>query len=145
MPTTSSHTLQDRVQALRGRLVDIGHGYDLIVDHAPASIRSRVAEIAEQHLRDIEEIDRLASGPDMPLDRACTDMIEGDRIASRLRDVFADDDHNALDAIVIGEEIVVKRYDEAISCLTPDDDLYDVLLGQRDALRQKVAQIFEAV
>ena len=145
MPITSSHTLQDRVQALLDRLVDIAHGYDLIVDRAPASIRRLVAEIAEQHLRDIEELDRLASDRDIPLDRDCTDMIAGDQIAARLRDVFADDDRNTLDAIVIGEEIVVKRYDEVIACLAPDDDLHGVLLGHRDGLRQKVAQIFEAV
>ncbi|MFA8384674.1 MAG: hypothetical protein ACEPO2_03570 [Pelagibaca sp.] len=145
MPNTSSHRLHDRVQALFDRLVDIGHGYDLITDQAPASIRSLVVEIAEQHLRDIEDIDRLASDRDISLDRDCTDQIAGDQIALRLRDVFADDDRNTLDSIVIGEEMVVKRYDEAIACLSPDDELHTVLTGQRDALRQKVAQIFEAV
>lgn len=145
MPITSSHTLQDRVQALLDRLVDISHGYDLIVEQAPASIRSLVAEIAAQHLNDIEEIDQIASDRDIPLDRDCMDRIAGDQIAARLRDVFADNDRNTLDAIVIGEEIVVKRYDEVIACLTPDDELHDILMAQRDALRHKVAQIFEAV
>ncbi len=145
MPITSSHTLQDRVHALLDRLVDIGDGYDLIIEHAPASIRDLVAKIAEQHTKDIAEIETLASERDIALDRDCADLLEGDRIATRLQDVFADNDRNTLNAIVIGEEIVVKRYDDAIACLTPDDDLHGVLLGQRDELRNKVAQIFEAV
>lgn len=145
MPTTSSHTLQNRVHALLDRLVDIGDGYDLIIEHAPASIRDLVAKIAEQHSKDIAEIEHLASERDIALDRDCADLLEGDRIATRLRDVFADTDQSTLNAIVIGEEIVVKRYDEAIACLAADDDMHGILMTQRDELRNKVARIFEAV
>ncbi|MCI5111440.1 MAG: PA2169 family four-helix-bundle protein [Marivita sp.] len=145
MPSKTTHTAHNCVQSLFDTLIDISEGYTLLIERAEPSIRAFIRDLADQHTRDISVIDAQASAHGFELDRSGTVMSEVHKAAVKLRDLFSDLDRTALEAVAEGEENVVKRYDDAIKCLSPDDTLHTTLVEQRSALRSKIADIFEAV
>lgn len=145
MPNTTNHTLYNCVQSLFDTLIDISEGYDLLLERSDPTARPYIADLATQHKTAVEKIDAIASAQGFELDRSGTLMSEVHKVAVKLRDMFSDIDRDALEAIAKGEENVIKRYDDAIECLSPTDELHDELIAQRDALRTAIVKIFEAV
>lgn len=144
MSTITNHTFYNCVQSLFDTLIDVSEGYKLLLDRAAPNARPFIAEVAQQHETAIEKIDAIATANGMELDRSGTLMSEIHKVAVRLRDLVTDIDRDALDAIARGEENVIKRYDDAIECLSPDDDLHAELIAERDALRNSIEKISEA-
>lgn len=116
-----------------------------MLERADPTARPYIADLATQHKTAVEKIDAIASAQGFELDRSGTLMSEVHKVAVKLRDMFSDIDRDALEAIAKGEENVIKRYDDAIECLSQTDELHDELIAQRDALRTAIVKIFEAV
>lgn len=144
MTTATNHTQHNCVQSMFDTLIAINQGYDVMIERADTSVRRQLAALQNQHARDIAEIYSHASDAGFDLDRSGTIMGEVHKTAVKLRDLFRDIDRDALDAVVDGEENVLKRYDDAIKCLSPGDTLHNVLVAQRTSLRAKIEKLSEA-
>ncbi|MCR9108871.1 DUF2383 domain-containing protein [Marivita sp. XM-24bin2] len=145
MSETARHDLHNCVQSLFDTLIDIREGYDEFVERAEPSIRGCIQDLRSQHDEDIAAIERVASKQGLELDRAGTLMANVHKAVVRIRDTFTDLDGDALNTVADGEETVVKRYDDAIKCLSPQDPLHDTLKGQRDTLQSKINNILQTV
>lgn len=143
MPTATNHEAHNCIQSLFDTLIDIGEGYDVLLERAEPAARASIKILATLHRTAIDKIDALAAEQGFELDHSGTLMSEVHKAAVKLRDLFSDIDRNALEAIVDGEENVIKRYDDAIRCLSPDNPLHRELIAQRDALRIEMTKIFE--
>ena len=145
MPKSTNHKALNCVQSLFDTLIDISKGYRVLLERAEPSVLPFIKEIADQHTNDIVEIEHFASQTGFELDRSGTVMSEVHKAAVKLRDLFSDIDSDALKAVTEGEENVVKRYEDAINCMTGDDPFRSALIAQRNTLRSKIAKISEAV
>lgn len=145
MSETTRHDLHNCVQSLFDTLIDIREGYEEFVERAHPSIRGSIQDLRSQHSEDIAEIERVASRQGLELDRAGTLMADVHKAVVRLRDMFTDLDGDSLEAVADGEETVVKRYDDAIKCMSPGDPLRETLQGQRDTLQSKINNILQTV
>lgn len=145
MPNTTHHTIHNCVQSLFDTLIDISKGYAVLVERADPAVEGFIQDLADTHTRDIAEIEIAAKKQGVELDRSGTMMGEVHKAAVKVRDHISDIDSNALEAVADGEENVVKRYNSAIAETSEADELHNVLVTQRQELRGKIANIFEAV
>lgn len=143
MSTTTNHTRHNCLQSLFDTLIGISQGYEAMIERAEPSVRAYVADFSQQHDRDIREIERIASEEGFELDHSGTVMGNVHKTAVKLRDLFSDIDKGAMQAVADGEENVVKRYDDAIKSLSPEDTLHTILTEQRNALRSWIATLPE--
>jgi uncharacterized protein (TIGR02284 family) len=62
-----------------------------------------------------------------------------DRAVMKLSSLFTKLDEKFLPNLIDGEQRVLVHYDKAIEASSPGNAEYAVLIGQRDALRQRIA------
>jgi len=144
MSETLNHSAQDRVQTLFDTLVDVCEGYEVLIDRAEPSIRTLIKDVADQHTKDIAEIETVARSNGTELDRSGTLMSEVHKAAVKMRDLFSDLDQDVLKAVGDGEKSVLSTYDSALEQVPDSHDLHGVLRTQRQELRGKVTALFEA-
>jgi len=144
MSETLNHSAQDRVQTLFDTLVDVCEGYEVLIDRAEPSIRTLIKDVADQHTKDIAEIETVARSNGTDLDRSGTLMSEVHKAAVKMRDLFSDLDQDVLKAVGDGEKSVLSTYDSALEQVPDSHDLHGVLRAQRQELRGKVTALFEA-
>lgn len=140
----TNHATINCVQSLFDTLIDVSKGYQELVQRADASIQGLIQDLADQHARDIEEIEATARQSGIELDRSGTLMSDVQKAVVKFRDLVSRLGPNVLEAIADGEETVVKRYDSAVKDLPEDHDLRTVLTRQRHTLRGKIGDLFSA-
>ena len=140
----TNHVSINCVQSLFDTLVDVSEGYEELVQRADTSIRGLIRDMADQHEKDIAEIDKTAKRCGIELDNSGTLMSDVQKVVVKFRDHVSKLGPNVLEAIAGGEETVVKRYDSAIKDLPEDHELHTVLTRQRQTLRSKIGDLFSA-
>jgi uncharacterized protein (TIGR02284 family) len=125
-------------------LIDVCDGYEVLIDRADPSIKTPIQDVADQHTKDIAEIETVAKTRGMELDRSGTLMSEVHKAAIKMRDLFSDIDQDVLTAVGEGEKSVLCLYDSAIKELPETHRLHGILNTQRQELRGKINALFEA-
>ncbi|OSQ44577.1 PA2169 family four-helix-bundle protein [Marivita geojedonensis] len=144
MSEPENHAAHNCVQSLFDTLIDVNEGYKELVKRAEPEVRDIIQDVADQHSRDLSEIEAVALKNGVAPDRSGTVMSEVHKTAVRLRDLFTDIDRHVLEAVGEGEENVVSAYDSAIKHLPASNDLHSVLVTQRRRLQGKIVALFEA-
>lgn len=138
------HAAHDAVQTLLDTLVDIGEGYDILIERAEPSITGLLRDVADQHARDISEIRQTTRNSGFEPDSSGTVMSQVHIAVVKFRDFVSDIDRGILESVADGESNVLQTYDAAINTLPQSHDLQGVLISQRQQLRGKISALFEA-
>ena len=139
-----NHAAHNNVQSLFDTLIDVCEGYEELINRADPSIKGLIKDVADQHAKDIAEIETVAKTSGMELDRSGTLMSEVHKAAVKMRDLFTDIDKDVLTAVGEGEKNVLSTYDSAIKELPDTHKLHGILHTQRQELRGKINALFEA-
>ena len=123
-------------------MIDALQGYEEgLKDAHGEGLAPLFAEIIAIHRKDAdaisEQLQRLGAGAD---DRGSL-MGAFDRTVMKISSLFTKLDKKFLPSLIDGEKHVLDHYDRAINASSPGNAEYPVLVKQREALREKVAEM----
>ncbi|MBB4197269.1 hypothetical protein CCR94_14650 [Rhodoblastus sphagnicola] len=136
--------LVGKLTSLHTSLIDARSGYEEGLKDAHgkglAPLFSELIALHEQGVGAIAlQLQRLGA----PVDEDGSLMGTFDRVVMKVTSLFTELDEKIIPSLVDGEQRVLVHYDEAIKASSPDRPEYSILIAQRDALRNTIAQLSE--
>jgi uncharacterized protein (TIGR02284 family) len=126
--------------ALHTSLIDSRSGYqEGLKDAQGMGLSPLFTDLIALHSKDAEAIAAQLKRLGAPSDERGSYMGTLDRAVMKLSSLFTKLDEKFLPNLIDGEQRVLVHYDKAIAASAPGNAEYAVLIGQRDALRQRIA------
>jgi|UniRef100_Q07PC2 hypothetical protein len=130
------------LKILHTSLVDTRIGYQQgLKDAGGTGLASLFAERIEIHGQHADAVAAQLKRMGVPTDPRGSFTGTLDRAVMKLSSLFTRLDEKFLPQLIGGEQRLLLHYDKAIEDCSPENADYAVLLGQRDALRQRIAEM----
>lgn len=134
--------LTERLTALHTSLLDAVSGYrEGLKDAQGKGLTPLFAELIALHGNAADVVASRLKATGAPVNDTGSLMGTFDRAVMKITSLFTVLDDKIIPSLVDGEHEVLRHYDQAIEASFPDGTEYSVLIAQRDALRQKVAEM----
>jgi uncharacterized protein (TIGR02284 family) len=130
------------LKALHTSLIDARSGYqEGLKDAHGQGLSPLFTDLIALHRRHAEAIAAELKRLGAPSDDRGSFMGTLDRAVMKLSSLVTKLDAKFLPNLIAGEQRVLVRYDKAIEASSPGNAEYAVLIGQRDALRRRIAEM----
>ena len=129
----------DHLKALHTALIDTKNGYEEAVKDADQSDAARMfRDMLSLHSRDHEEVHALLVAAGDAPDESGSFMSTIHETVIKVRSAVTGLGTNAMSAFVSGEEMLVSKYDEALTEASGDQHRQSILQRQKMALSENI-------
>ena len=128
--------------ALHTSLIDARTGYEEGVKDAHGKgLAPLFSELIVLHGKDASAIAQQLKTMGVEAGDKGSFMGTFDRVVMKISSLVTELDEKFLPSLINGEERVLAHYDTAIAACAPGNAAYPTLIEQREALRQKIAEL----
>jgi uncharacterized protein (TIGR02284 family) len=130
-----------KLNSLHTSLIDARSGYEEgLKDAHGEGLAPLFSELMTIHERDAQAVAQQLERLGAPV-RGGSLMGAFDRVVMKITSLLTELDEKVIPSLIDGERRVLAHYDAAIGASAPERPEYPVLVAQRDALRQRIAEM----
>jgi uncharacterized protein (TIGR02284 family) len=132
------------LQKLVDALIDVGEGYDEMLSRGEETLRQQVKPISELHAKHLAELQSAMRADGQAADMSGSAMGTVHKTVVAIRGMLDGLDKDIVSAVKRGEKRVLTAYADALAVCNESDDIFNLLIRQRNALSIEIDHLDEA-